>query len=68
MITIDRLETRIESISEKIRALDFNFVDPDLQREAQESLEEALASLENYLDLANTQQENMPETQDESED
>ena len=57
-MSTDKLEQKIESLSEKIRAITFRFQDANLEKEADESKEEAIAALENYLDLANTDLDN----------
>jgi hypothetical protein len=67
MITIDRLESQIEKLCEKIRALNFAFQDNDLAKEGEDALSEATAALENFLELASDDWENRPQT-DESEE
>lgn len=65
MVTLDKLESKIEAITEKIKAISFAFADSTLAQEAEEAKEEALASLENFIDLATTDFEQRPESAEE---
>jgi hypothetical protein len=49
MISIDKLETNTEKLIEKVKALSFQFKDPQLSQEAETAKEEAIASLEAFL-------------------
>ena len=52
MTTLTQLEPKIESLSEKIRNLNYKFKDDELEKEAEESKNDIIALLENYQDLA----------------
>lgn len=64
-MTIDKLEPRVEKLTEQIRNLNFQFKDADLQQEAEKSKDEAIELLEDWLDLATQDWENRPESSDE---
>lgn len=48
---VDKIAEKIESLTEKINALKYPFVDIDIQAEATEALDAATEALDNYLDL-----------------
>ena len=52
MITIDKLEQKIEKLTEQIRNLSFPFKDTELQKEAEDARDETIDLLESYLELA----------------
>ena len=64
-MTIDKLEPRVEKLTEQIRNLNFQFKDADLQQEAEKSKDEAIELLEGWLELATQDWENRPESSDE---
>ena len=68
MMTIDRLETQIEKLVERIRNLHFEFSNPELQKEAEDSKEEIIDLLEGYGELATEDWENRPESEDDGEE
>lgn len=67
MMSIDRLETNIEKTTERIRNLAFQFHDSSAETEAENAKNEAVASLENYLELASQDWENRPQKEEEPE-
>lgn len=62
-MTIDRLEAQIEKLTERIRNLNFDFKDPEIQKEAEDSKEEMIDLLENFGELASQDWENRPESE-----
>jgi hypothetical protein len=67
MVTLEKLESKIENLTEKIKAISFAFSDATLSQEAEAAKEECLAALENYLDIASTDVESRPEADDSEE-
>lgn len=67
MVTIDKTESKIESLVDKIKNIKFTFSDSSLEREAEEKKEEAILALEEYLDLATTDLENRQDSNNESD-
>jgi hypothetical protein len=67
MITIDKLETQTEKLLEKIRSLTFQFQDSSLESEADTAKEEAIASLESFLELATQDWDERPQAESEPE-
>jgi hypothetical protein len=65
MITIDKLEPIIEKVNERLRGLNFVFHDKEIGKEAEDAKDEAIAALENYLELATQDWENRPDTDKE---
>ncbi len=51
-MNIDKLETVIDKLTEKVRVLSFSFHDPDLASEAESARDAAVEALETYLELA----------------
>ena len=68
MITIDKLETRVEKYVEKIRELNFVFKDSVMEQDADEAKNEAIAALESYLDLAQQDWDSRPQNETEESD
>jgi len=68
MISIDKLETNTEKLIDKVKALSFQFQDPQLAQEAETAREEAIASLESFLDIANTDWEQRGEEEKSEEE
>ena len=59
MMTIDKLETSIEKLSDKVKqVLSFKFKDEALDTEAESLKDDIIAALEDYLDLAGEDWEN----------
>jgi hypothetical protein len=67
MTTIDKLEPRIEKMVEKVRELSFVFKNKDIENEAEESRNEAIASLENFLELAQQDWDEQPHNEEDEE-
>jgi hypothetical protein len=63
MTTLSQLEHKIESLSEKVKNLNYKFKDEDLEREGNETISEISSLLENYLDLATRDSENISPTE-----
>lgn len=61
MITIDKLEAQTEKLLEKIRSLSYTFQDSSLETEADAAKEEAIASLESFLELAQQDWDERPQ-------
>ena len=64
MVSIDKLETKIEGLIEKISALNFDFRDANLEKESQEAKESVIQALEDYLELANQDYEQRSQGED----
>jgi hypothetical protein len=52
MTDIDKLADKIESLSEKIKALKHKFTDEALEQDAEEAKDNAISELENWLEIA----------------
>jgi hypothetical protein len=68
MITIDKLEQKIEKLMEQVRSLSFAFKNPDLQKDAEDARDEAVDLLESYCELATQDWEEQSENVDESDE
>lgn len=68
MTTIDKLEPRIEKMVEKVRELSFVFKNKDIENEAEESKNEAIAALENYLELASQDWDERPQSETDNDE
>lgn len=58
----ERLGLRVDAINERIRKTTFNFSDEDTAKEAEQLKEEAIAMLEEYVELALKDNEQSPDT------
>ena len=68
MMTTDRLEQKIEKLSEQVRSLSFQFKDGELQQEAENARDEIIELLESYMELATQDWEDRPENETEEEE
>jgi hypothetical protein len=68
MMTIDKLESKVERMIEQIRAIAFEFHDTGLETDADEAKNEAIAALENYQELAAQDWEERPQKENPSVD
>lgn len=66
MIDIDKFSDKTEALIEKVRNLSFKFQDDQLESDASDAKEEAVAALENYLELATQDFEGREEEEEES--
>jgi hypothetical protein len=67
MTDIDKLADKVESLTEKIKNLKFKFQDDALEADAQDAQNEAVAALENWLELATQDADGRDETQEEED-
>lgn len=68
MITLGKLEEKIEKLTERLRTLNFDFKNAELQKEAEDGRDEAIDLLENYLELATQDWENRSDKEEEDFD
>ena len=68
MITIDKLESKIEKFIDKLKALDYPFIDDSISSEAERAKEDAIQALEAFLELAQTDVETSAETKPAEEE
>ena len=68
MMTIDRLEQKVEKLMEQVRSLSFPFKDEELQQEAENARDEIIELLESYIELATQDWESRSETETEEEE
>jgi hypothetical protein len=68
MVNIDKIGAKVETLIEKIKSLKYKFNDVSLETDADNSLEESIASLENWLELVTNDYENGGETPQEDEE
>jgi hypothetical protein len=59
----ERLGLRVDGINERIKKLSFNFADEDTAKEAEQLKEEAIAMLDEYVELALKDNEQSPDTE-----
>jgi hypothetical protein len=67
MTDIDKLGDKVESLIEKVKNLKFKFQDDALETDAQDAQNEAVAALENWLELVTQDADGRDETQEEEE-
>lgn len=64
-MTIDKLESQVEKLTERVRLLSYPFADAELQKEADDARDEIVDLLENYLELATQDWETRPNSDEE---
>jgi hypothetical protein len=64
---VDKIAEKVEKLNEKINSLNYPFVDMDIQAEAIESLDKAVAELENYVDLVMRDADENPRDDEDSD-
>lgn len=68
MMTIDKLESVVEKLSEKIRNLSFDFLNDALESDANGAKESAIAALEDFLEMASEDWEQREESEDDDDE
>jgi mRNA-degrading endonuclease YafQ of YafQ-DinJ toxin-antitoxin module len=66
MTDIDKFSEKAETLIEKIKNLNFKFTDHELETDAQDAKDEAVAAIENLIELATQEAEGREESEREA--
>jgi hypothetical protein len=66
MTNIDKTADKVETLIEKVKNLKFKFQDESLESDANDAQSEAIAALENWLELAVEDFEGREESEEEN--